>query len=535
LSASDEGTSVPHDQEWHAPYNPWLIAGVATLTTFMEILDTTIVVVAMPHIAGNLGVSQDAATWIVTSYLLSNAVVIPLTPWLSSLFGRRNLYLVCGVLFTVSSFFCGIAPSFGMLVVFRLIQGLAGGGLVPSTQAILVDTFPARQRAMAMAMFTLVAVTAPAIGPTLGGWITDQFNWRWIFFINVPVGIVSLYLASKYITDPPYLPRRRGPDRFKVDYVGCILIVAGLGGMQLTLSIAERQGWFESSTVVMLTLGSAIAIVAAIFWELHHDDPLIDLRLLKERNLGAAFVLLTLFGLPFYGAMILYPFFLQNLLGYTATWSGLAVSPGGFVLVIMMPFVGWAMMRLDARKMATVGLLILIVALYQMSHFTLETDIRAVVIARMLQCLGISLVFLPVNTMAYTHITREARNSASSLMQLGRNAGASIGIAFVANTLDSQSQVKQSQLVEHLTPYDPAYTDLLNKLEGQFLQASGDPVHAAAQAQGVVYKVLQQQSDVLAFSHVCHLLIGSVILLIPFLFIIRKPKHLEETEPTLSS
>jgi DHA2 family multidrug resistance protein len=285
----------------------------------------------------------------------------------------------------------------------------------------------------------------------------------------------------------------------------------------------------------MLTLGSAIAIVAAIFWELHHDDPLIDLRLLKERNLGAAFVLLTLFGLPFYGAMILYPLFLQNLLGYTATWSGLAVSPGGFVLVIMMPFVGWAMMRIDARKMATLGLLILIVALFQMSHFTLETDIKAVVIARMLQCLGISLVFMPVNTMAYTHITREARNSASSLMQLGRNAGASIGIAFVANTLDSQSQVQQSQLVEHLTPYDPAYTDLLDKLEGQFLQASGDPVHAAAQAQGVVYKVLQQQSDVLAFSHVCHLLIGSVILLIPFLFIIRKPKHLEETEPTLSS
>ena len=528
MNPPDEGDSeqappVPPGQEWHAPHNPWLIAGVATLATFMEVLDTTIVIVALPHIAGNLGVSPDTSTWIVTSFLLCNAIAIPFSPWMSSLFGRRNFYLVCVVLFTLSSFLCGIAPSFGLLVVFRLIQGLAGGGLIPTTQAILVDTFPAHKRGMAMAMFTLVVVTAPAIGPTLGGWITDNFSWRWIFFINIPIGFVSLFLASKYISDPPYLPRRTGPDRFKVDYVGFILIVLGLGGMQLTLSIGERRGWFESPTVVALALGSAIAVGTAIVWELRHKDPLINLRLLKDRNLGAAFCLLTMFGLPFYGGMILYPLFLQGLLGYTATWSGLAVSPGGIVLVAMMPFVGWAVTRMDPRKLAAIGLAILSIALFQMSHFNVETDIKTVILARLLQSFGISMVFVPITTMAYTYVSREARNSAASLMQLGRNAGASIGIAFVANTLQRHGQIQQSHLVQHLTPYDPAYTGTLKQLEGVFLEASGDPVRSAEQAQGALYNLLQEQSSALAFSDVYRILMVAVLFLLPVLFIMRKP------------
>ena len=489
----------------------------------MEILDTTIVIVALPHIAGNLGVSEDTSTWIVTSFLLCNAIAILFSPWMSSLFGRRNFYLVCVVLFTLSSLLCGIAPNFGLLVIFRLIQGLAGGGLIPTTQAILVDTFPARQRVMSMAMFSLVVVIAPAIGPTFGGWITDNFSWRWIFFINIPIGCVSLFLASKFITDPPYLPRRTGPDRFKVDYVGFILIVLGLAGMQLTLSIGERRGWFDSSTVVALALGSAFAIMATIFCELRHKDPLINLGLLKDRNLGSAFCLLTMFGLPFYGGMILYPLFLQGLLGYTATWSGVAVSPGGLILVAMMPFVGWLISRVDPRKLAAVGLIILSIALFKMSHFNLDTDIRTVIFARLLQSFGISMVFVPITSMAYTYVSREARNSASSLMQLGRMVGASIGIAFVANSLQSHSQIQQSHLVQHLTPYDSAYTGMLDRLQRMFMGVSGDPVRSVTQAQGTIYDMLQEQSTALAFSDVYRTLMVTAIVLIPVLFIIKKP------------
>lgn len=528
MSAADEGDStaaspVPPDQQWHAPYNPWVISSVATLATFMEVLDTTIVIVALPHIAGNLGVSQDASTWIVTTYLLCNALALPFSPWLSSLFGRRNLYLTCVVLFTLSSFLCGIAPSFGLLVVFRAMQGLAGGGLLPSTQAILVDTFPARQRGMAMAMYSLVVVSAPAIGPTLGGWITDHFSWRWIFLINIPVGITSLLLASKYVTDPPYLPRRKGPDKFKVDYIGFVLIVLGLGGMQMTLSIGERRGWFDSSTVVALATMSVIAIIAAIAWELHHKDPLVNLRLLKDRNLGSAMFLLTLFGLPFYGGMIMYPLFLQGLLGYTAIWSGLAVSPGGLVLIAMMPLVGWLVSRIDPRKLAAVGLIILSISLFMMSHFNTTSDFRSIVITRMIQSFGISMIFVPITTMAYTYVSREARNNASSLISLGRNAGASIGIAFVANALQSHSQVQQSHLVQHLSPYDPAYTGALTRLEDWFMEVSGDPVASTAQAQAMLYNVLQEQSTALAFSDVYRIMSVVALLLLPIVFIIRKP------------
>lgn len=489
----------------------------------MEILDTTIVIVALPHIAGDLGVSQDASTWIVTAYLLSNAVVLPFSPIMSSLFGRRNFYLACVVLFTLSSLLCGLAPSFGLLVVFRLLQGLAGGGLQPSTQAILVDTFPEHKRGMAMAMFGLVVVIAPAIGPTLGGWITDNFNWRWIFLINIPVGFISLLLASKFITDPPYLPRRKGADRFKIDYVGFVLIVLGLGGIQITLSIAERKGWFESPTIVMLAVGSAIAIIVAIWWELRHKDPLVNLRLLKERNLGATVCLFVLFGFGFYGSMVMFPLFLQGLLGYTPTWSGLAVSPGGIVMVFMMPIVGLLVMRFDPRKLVVLGLVILSIALYKMSYFNLDTDFRTIVTTRMLQSFGISMIFVPLNTMAYTYVTREMRNSASSLISLGRNAGASIGIAFVANAIARHGQVQQSHLVQHITPFAPQYNAYVNQLHKILTAISGDSVQALAQAQAITYNLLQQQSMALAFSDVYRILSFMVLILLPFVFIIRKP------------
>lgn len=520
---------MPLDQQYYAPHNPWLIAGVATLTTFMEVLDTTIVVVALPHIAGNLGASLNDSTWIVTAYILSIAIVLPVSAWMSALIGRRNFYLCCVVLFTASSLLCGLAPNLGVLVVFRLLQGAAGGGLQPCTQAILIDTFPMRLRGMSMAMFTVVVVIAPVIGPTLGGWITDHFSWRWIFLINVPVGIISFFLSAKYISDPPYLPRRRGPGRFKIDYIGLALIVLGLGGLQLVLSLGERLDWFQSYFIVGATVTAAISLVTVTVWELRHHDPILNLRLLRDRNLAACTLLYFLFGFAFYGSMVILPMFLQGMLGYTATLSGMAVSPGGLVMIAMMPLVGWIVYRIDSRKLVAVGFVILAYSLFRMSHFYLDTDFKNILIARLTQSFGMSLIFVPIGTMAYTYVAREARNSAASIMSLGRNVGSSFGIAFAASMLVRQGQMRQPQLVSHLTPHDPGFVEALARTANRFYEMSGDPVDSVTRAHAVFYGLVQQQARILAFGDVYRTLALAVLALCPFVFLIKNPSHVLET------
>ena len=328
--------------EWHAPHNPWLIALVATIATFMEVLDTTIVNVSLPHIAGNLGAEPQDSTYVLTSYLVSNAIVLPLSAWMSSVMGRRNFYLLCILVFTVSSFLCGIAPSLSSLVFFRLLQGVGGGGLQPITQAILIDTFPPRHRAMSMALFGMTVITAPIIGPTLGGWITDNFDWRWVFFINVPVGIFALIVSSRLISDPPFLVRRRGKDRFRIDFVGLGLISVGIGALQMMLDLGERYDWFASNFITTCALLAVFGLGIGIVWELFHKDPIVDFRLLRDRNFGLSVVVMLIFGAGLYASTAVLPLFMQTMLGYSATWSGLAISPGGVIVMFMMPLVGWA-------------------------------------------------------------------------------------------------------------------------------------------------------------------------------------------------
>src|ERR1700730_13364571 len=333
--------------------NPWVIAITVTLATFMEVLDTSIANVALPHISGNLSAGADESTWVLTSYLVSNAIVLPLSGWLSSLVGRKRFYMSCVALFTVSSFLCGLAPSLGVLVLFRILQGVGGGGLQPSEQAILNDTFSLEKRGMAFAVYGIAVVVAPTIGPWLGGWITDNFSWRWIFYINVPVGIISLLLTSVLISDPPYMKRTKVKEGFSIDYIGIGLISLGLGSMQIILDKGQRADWLASGVIRVFLVTMVIGVVAGIIWEFREKNPVVDLRMLKDRNFAIATIAMFFLGFVLYSSTVLIPQLLQSLLGYTAELAGLALSPRGAVIMLMMPVVGILVSTVDTRYLIT--------------------------------------------------------------------------------------------------------------------------------------------------------------------------------------
>src|SRR4030088_1093298 len=360
--------------------NPWVIAITVTLATFMEVLDTSIANVALPHIAGNLSAGRDESTWVLTSYLVSNAIVLPLSGWLSSIMGRKRFYMCCVALFTISSALCGFAPNLPMLIVFRVLQGAGGGGLQPSEQAILADTFPPAKRGMAFAVYGVAVVMAPAIGPTLGGWITDNFSWRWIFFVNIPVGILSLLLTSRLIQDPPYLKRRKLSET-KIDYIGLGFVALGLGALQIVLDKGQRDDWFESPFILWLTVISAASLIFVVFWEWYQKDPIIDLHLFKEGTFATANFLMFMLGFALLGSTLLLPLFMQTLLGYTAERSGMALSPGGFTIMVLLPLVGFLLSRYSPRWLLLFGLVILSFSLFHMTNFDLQVDFRTAALA----------------------------------------------------------------------------------------------------------------------------------------------------------
>src|SRR6202171_5337022 len=370
--------------EWRPAVNPWIIAVAVTLATFMEVLDTSIANVALPHIAGSLSAGQDESTWVLTSYLVSNAIVLPLSGWLSSIVGRKRFYMGCVALFTISSALCGFALNLPMLIVFRILQGAGGGGLQPSEQAILADTFPPAKRGVAFDVYGVAVVMAPAIGPTLGGWITDNFTWRWIFLLNIPVGILSLLLTSRLIQDPPYFKRRKLSET-RIDYTGLGFVALGLGTLQVVLDKGQRDDWFESHFIVVLSVIAAASLLFLIYWEWTREDPVIDLHLFTNRTFAASNLLMFMLGFALLGSTVLLPLFMQTLLGYTAEQSGLALSPGGFAIMLLMPLVGFLLSRVDARKLMMFGLIVLSFSLFHMTNFTLGVDFRTVVIARIIQ------------------------------------------------------------------------------------------------------------------------------------------------------
>src|SRR5580692_5536758 len=401
--------------EWRPAVNPWIIAVVVTLATFMEVLDTSIANVALPHIAGSLSAGQDESTWILTSYLVSNAIVLPLSGWLSSIMGRKRFYMSCVAVFTISSALCGFAPNLPMLILFRVLQGVGGGGLQPSEQAILADTFAPAKRGMAFAVYGIAVVMAPAIGPTLGGWITDNFTWRWIFFINIPVGILSLLLTSRLIQDPPYFKRRKLSET-KIDYIGLGLVAVGLGCLQIVLDKGQRDDWFESHFITTLAIIAATSLIFVIWWEWRHKDPIIDLHLFRERTFAVSNLLMFMLGFALLGSTLLLPLFMQTMLGYTAERAGLALMPGGFTIIILLPLVGFLLSRYSPRWLLFLGLIVLSASLFHMTGFNLDMDFRSVATARVMQAAGMAFLFVPINTAAYAFLPRDKNNAASGLM-----------------------------------------------------------------------------------------------------------------------
>jgi DHA2 family multidrug resistance protein len=504
--------------------NPWVIAITVTLATFMEVLDTSIANVALPHISGNLSAGADESTWVLTSYLVSNAIVLPLSGWLSSLIGRKRFYMSCVALFTVSSFLCGLAPSLGVLVLFRIIQGIGGGGLQPSEQAILNDTFPLEKRGMAFAVYGLAVVVAPTIGPWLGGWITDNFSWRWIFYINVPVGIISLLLTSVLVSDPPYMKRATVKRGFRIDYVGIGLISLGLGSMQIILDKGEREDWLSSNFIVCFFVLMIIGIVAGIIWELREKEPVVDLRMLKNRNFALSTLAMFFLGFVLYASTVLIPQFLQQLLGYTAQLAGMALSPGGAVIMCMMPVVGFLVSKVDTRILITFGCMVSSIALFVMAGWNLGLDYRHAVLARMLQSFGLAFLFIPINVAAFAYVPREKTNMGTGIINLARNIGASVGIATVTTLLQRRTQVHQSQLAEHANGFSAAYRNMLNGTETRLVSAGSGLAQASAQAHGMIYNTVQRQAAMLAFIDNFKMLGVVFLAVIPVLLLLKKPK-----------
>jgi DHA2 family multidrug resistance protein len=489
----------------------------------MEVLDTSIANVALPHIAGSLSAGQDESTWVLTSYLVSNAIVLPLSGWLSSIVGRKRFYMGCVALFTISSALCGFALNLPMLIVFRILQGAGGGGLQPSEQAILADTFPPAKRGMAFAVYGVAVVMAPAIGPTLGGWITDNFSWRWIFFVNIPVGILSLLLTSRLIQDPPYFKRRKLGET-RIDYTGLGFVALGLGTLQVVLDKGQRDDWFESPFILWLTVISVASLIFVVFWEWYQKDPIIDLHLFKEGTFATANFLMFMLGFALLGSTLLLPLFMQTLLGYTAERSGMALSPGGFTIMVIMPIVGFLLSRYSPRYLMMFGMTVLSLSLFHMTTFDLNVDFHTVMMARVYQAAGLAFLFVPINTAAYAFLPRDKNNAASGLMNLARNIGGSVGISFVTTLLARRAQFHQVRLVENLSAANPQFQSTLRGMTGTFSGGGAGPGTAQQHAYAMIQSNVIRQSTMLAYVDIFWLLGVVIFCLIPCVFLIRKPK-----------
>ena len=496
------GTGVeplPVAGPWRPKVNPWVIGVVVALAAFMEVLDTSIANVALPYMAGTLGASNDESTWILTSYLVSNAIVLPIGGWFAGALGRKRFFMLCLVIFTISSLLCGIAPSLSAIILFRVLQGAGGGGLQPMAQAILADTFPPRQRGLAFALYGITTIIAPTIGPTLGGWITDNYSWRWIFFINLPVGILTLLLVFRLVEDPPWAKRLAGGG-VKFDYIGVALLVLGVGALQVMLDKGQEDDWFGSRFILTLGLIAGIGLVSLVIFEWFHKEPIVDVRLFGNLNFLGANTMMFMLGIMLFSNLVMLPQFLQTLLGYTAESAGLVLSGGGVLLLFLMPIAGVLSSKIQARYMIAFGWLTLSFAMYySMRYLDLEISFGSASFLRVAQVFGLGFLFVPINLAAYVGMPTAKSNSVSGLINFMRNIGSSIGTSMVTTLIARRAQSHQIFLAAHTGPGQPTLNQAAKALAAQLAIAGLDVSRAASQAYARIYGALIGQATTLAY------------------------------------
>jgi DHA2 family multidrug resistance protein len=523
---------MAYDENWKPKHNPWAIALTVTLATFMEVLDTSIANVALPHIAGSLGASQDEATWVLTSYLVSSAVVLPISGWLSNRFGRKRFYLTCVALFTFCSLLCGIAPSLPILILARILQGAGGGGLAPSEQAILADTFPIEKRGQAFAVYGMAVVVAPAIGPTLGGWITDNYNWHWIFFINLPIGLLSLWLSNRMVEDPPIQKQRRiEASKARVDFTGLALVASGVGLLEFFLDKGQEKDWFGSPMIVTAACTAALLLVAFVFWEWNHEDPIVDLKLLKNRNFGTAVFLQLILGMVLFGSTVLIPQYLQTLLGYTAERAGMVLSPGGFVLMFMMIVAGRMITKVDPRMLVSIGYGLTAAGLYNLTRLSLDSSFGTVTLWRALQVIGLPLVFIPISTLNYVGVPPSKSNQISSLSNFARNLGGSAGTALLTTFLARTAQTHQGQLAAHTGTGSFGYRTYISTFTSAAEAHGMSATQASQAAAGSAYQQMVRQASMLSYKNAFFVLATAIFCLMPLPFLMRLPTKRVKLDP----
>ena len=492
-------TPAAYEAPWQPKYNPWLIGVVVAMAAFMEVLDTSIANVALPYIAGSLGASNDQSTWVLTSYLASNAIVLPVSGWLAGAFGRKRFFLACLTIFTVSSLLCGMAPNLGLLLVFRVMQGAGGGGLQPTAQAMLADTFPPQKRGLAFALYGVAVVLAPTIGPTLGGWITFNYSWRWIFFINLPVGLATVVLVFRLIEDPPYLSRIKAAG-VRLDYIGIALLAVGVGALQILLDKGQEDDWLGSRFIVTLIVVSATCLLSLVIWEWFRKEPIIDVRLFKNFNYLSANLMMFTFGILLFSSLVLMPQFLQTLLGYTAQLAGLVLSAGAVLLLIAMPVVGQLTTKVPVRYIIAFGWLCLAIAMYySMKRIDLLISFRAAMWLRVAQVIGIGFLFVPITLAAYIGMPTEKSNAVAGMINFMRNIGSSVGTSMVTTVIARREQFHQTILVSHTTPGTQTFQNVITGLSQQLAHAGMSLHDAQRQAYGRIYQTVQAQAATLSY------------------------------------
>jgi DHA2 family multidrug resistance protein len=484
-----------HHQDWHPRHSPWLVAVGVMLATFMQVLDTSIANIALPHIAGSLSSTPDQATWVLTSYLVANAIILPMTGWLGNHFGRKRVFISCIGMFVLASVLCGMAPNLPMLILARILQGAGGGAMVPIAQAILLESFPVAKRGVAMATFSLAVIVAPIIGPTLGGWITDNYSWRWIFYINLPVGILAIFLAEWLVEEPPYIKRNL---KAAIDFIGFGLLAVWLGTLQIVLDKGQEADWLGAVWIRWFIVISVVAMVAFIVWEFRVEHPLVNLRILRSRNFRTGLMLMAVIGIILYGTTAELPLFLQTLMGYPALQSGYTMSPRGIAAFFTTFIVGRLVGRIRLRWLLCFGFSMLSLSAFLLSDINLQVSMASVIFPTVLNGVAISFIFVPLTTATMSQLRQREIGSATGLYILMQNIGGSIGIALVTTLVARGAQAHQALMVGHLTPTDPVFTQRLAAAQHALAQQT-DPVTASHQAYGLIYGTLNAQAHLWAF------------------------------------